>query len=70
MDKKTADGLLQNWLELNRRLMDLDEADVFKLLQHEKAHKARVRIMLRLHNRLSKLRGARERAELAACAKA
>jgi len=70
MIKEQADELLRNWVVLNQKLMSLDEKNVVQLIEHEKKHKARIRILLRLHNRFSRLRGERERAELASHAKA
>ena len=55
---------------LNKALMLMPEAKIAELLEHEKAHKARHRIMMRLYHRLSKLRGIREKMELAKHAKA
>ncbi len=57
--KNTA--LLNNWAVLNVGLMKLKEDEVWALLAHELAHRARHQIMLRLHGRGNKLRAIRER---------
>lgn len=56
--------LLKSWLGLNARLMKLKEKEVLELLEHEKISQARLRVLLRLYHRFSKLRGIREKSEL------
>lgn len=63
------EGLLRNWAQLNVEVMVLAEEDVQALLDLEKAGRARLRTMLRVYNRLSKLRSIREKRELAQVAK-
>lgn len=58
------DELLRDWAELNRRVMELTEEQLLQALEHEKANKARLRVLHRLQHRFSKLRGIRERQEL------
>lgn len=58
--------LLDDWLALNKALPWLREAQVAKLLEHEKTHKGRLTFTLRLHARLNRLRRERERRDLAA----
>ena len=62
--------ILDKWIELNFALMDMEEPEVTQLLECERKGKARLRIMLRLYHRLSRLRSQREKREIAACAKA
>jgi len=64
------DALLGNWSKLNEVLMQLSEDDVVKLFEHERKTRGRLRTMLRIYNRLSKLRGQREKREFAQDAKA
>jgi hypothetical protein len=56
--------LLDNWQQLNERIMRLKEEEIWSLLRHEHETRARHQIMLRLHGRGNKLRAARERREL------
>lgn len=63
------DSLLKNWALLNVDVMKLDETTLVKLLDLEKAARARLRVMLRIYNRLSKVRSIREKQELAQAAK-
>jgi hypothetical protein len=69
VDKIELEKLLAGWSQLNSGLMGLSESDVVKLLALEQAGKARLRFLLRIHNRLSKLRGIRERNEIAGTAR-
>lgn len=57
-------ALLRNWNALNSALMGLDERQVRLLLAYEKRTKNRLSYALRLHARLSRLRGERERRAL------
>ena len=65
-----AMDILNRWIELNAALMSMEEPEAAKLLEAERKGKARLRVMLRIYHRLSKLRGQREKREIAACAKA
>lgn len=56
--------VLDNWTRLNEFLMSVDEPRVVELLEAEKSGKARLRVMLRIFNRLNKLRATREKLEL------
>lgn len=56
--------VLDNWARLNEFLMSVDEPRVVELLEAEKSGKARLRVMLRIFNRLNKLRATREKLEL------
>jgi hypothetical protein len=66
---EALDALLKNWALLNVKLMEVDEDTASLLLRREKATRARLRVMLRIYNRLSKLRSIREKQELAVGAK-
>jgi hypothetical protein len=61
---------LANWTALNALIMKLTEKDVVVLIEHERANRGRVRVLLRLYNRFSKLRSIREKKELAHGSKA
>lgn len=56
--------LLDNWQQLNARIMRLKEKEIWALLEYEHNTRARHQIMLRLHSRGNKMRAARERSEL------
>lgn len=62
-------NLLQNWALLNVEVMKLDETTLLMLLNKEQDERARLRVMLRIYNRLSKVRSIREKRELAQLAK-
>lgn len=55
-----------NWRTLNNILDTLTEAQVLEMLTEERSNKRRVSILIRLHQRYSSLRTARERLELLA----
>lgn len=69
MGTENLEVLLRNWAQLNVEIMVLQEEEVQKLLDLEKAGRARIRTMLRIYNRLSKLRSTREKREFAQVAK-
>jgi hypothetical protein len=52
------------WKDLNDRLADLTETEVYDLLEDEKRHARRSTILVRLHQRYTVLRMLRERAAL------
>lgn len=62
--KQVASLATLPWVEFNQELMKLTEAEVAKLLEHERAHQRRLTFVLRLHARRNKLRRERERGEL------
>ena len=70
MDKSHQDELLSNWLELNKTLMILEEEEILALMEREKSQRARLRVMMRLYHRFSRLRSQREKREMGANAKA
>jgi hypothetical protein len=53
-----------NWREINRMLPDLDESAVWRLLEYERSGAQRVTVLIRLHQRYTMLRAARERTEI------
>lgn len=53
-----------NWRELNRVLPDLDEDAVRQLLEDERRGDQRQTVLIRLHQRYTILRAARERKEI------
>jgi len=57
------------WVDVNKAIMDMREEEAYEYLQREKATTGRLKLMLRLYSRFSKLRSAREKAELGRCAK-
>lgn len=67
---KDTDQLLANWAQLNLVIMQLTEKEVLELLDHERYNRGRLRTMLRLYNRYSKLRSQREKREIGKDAKA
>jgi Xaa-Pro aminopeptidase len=69
VDPKLLEAMLRNWAQLNIDVMQMEEDSVLALLELEKAGRARLRTMLRIYNRLSKLRSIREKRELAQVAK-
>lgn len=56
--------MTMNWRELNRILPDLGETEVLRLLEEERAGARRVTVLVRLHQRYTILRAARERSEI------
>jgi hypothetical protein len=53
-----------NWREINKVLPDLDEDTVWRLLEDERKGEQRVTVLVRLHQRYTMLRAARERMEI------
>jgi len=53
-----------NWREINKALPDLNEDAVLRLLDEERKGEQRVTVLLRLHQRYTMLRAARERMEI------
>lgn len=52
------------WRKLNERMATLTEDEVMAMLEYERTHDRRVKMLLRLHQRGNSLRVARERIEL------
>ena len=52
------------WRKLNERMATLTEEEVMAMLEYERAHDKRVKMLLRLHQRANSLRVSRERIEL------
>lgn len=55
---------LVSWKTLNEVVMELDETELKKLLQTERANKRRSNMITRIHKRLTKLRSQRELKEM------
>jgi hypothetical protein len=53
-----------NWRDLNRILPTLDEDTVKRMLEDERRGEQRVTVLVRLHQRYTILRSARERMEI------
>jgi len=53
-----------NWREINRMLPDLDEDTIKKMLDEERVGEQRQSVLIRLHQRYTMLRAARERTEI------
>ena len=53
-----------NWREINRMLPDLDENTIKKMLDEERVGEQRQSVLIRLHQRYTMLRAARERMEI------
>ena len=53
-----------NWRQLNKILPTLDEYEVFRLLEDERKGEKRQTVLIRLHQRYTILRAARERTEI------
>lgn len=68
-DQEYLQSLLKDWRLLGVEIMKISEEDVAKLYEMEKANRARLRVLLRIYNRFSKLRSIREKQELALSAK-
>lgn len=56
--------LLENWASLNDSIMELEEAQVQRLLEQERTGQRRPAFLLRLYGRFNTLRTKRERTEL------
>ena len=52
------------WRKLNENMATLTEDEVMAMLEYERTHERRVKMLLRLHQRANSLRVARERIEL------
>jgi hypothetical protein len=62
--KRSAVTALASWRALNEIIGELSETEVAQLLVVERANKRRPNVVKRLHQRLTRLRMKRERAEL------
>ena len=62
--RRTNVTIPAGWSALNDLVMSLGEAECVALLKAEKAGRCRVRWLLRIRSRLSRLRADRERSEL------
>lgn len=52
------------WRKLNENMASLTEDEIVAMLEYERTHERRVKMLLRLHQRANSLRVARERIEL------
>ena len=52
------------WRKLNETMATLTEEEIMAMLEYERTHERRVKMLLRLHQRANSLRVARERIEL------
>ena len=52
------------WRKLNETMSTLTEEEIMAMLEYERTHERRVKMLLRLHQRANSLRVARERIEL------
>ena len=52
------------WRKLNENMASLTEDEIMGMLEYERTHERRVKMLLRLHQRANSLRVARERIEL------
>lgn len=52
------------WRKLNESMATFTEDEVMAMLEYERTHERRVKMLLRLHQRANSLRVARERVEL------
>jgi len=53
-----------NWREINKVLPDLDENTIKQMLDEERVGEQRQSVLIRLHQRYTMLRAARERMEI------
>ena len=52
------------WRRLNEYMATFSEEEIMAMLEYERTHDRRVKMLLRLHQRANSLRVARERIEL------
>ena len=52
------------WRKLNESMATYSEEEIMAMLEYERTHERRVKMLLRLHQRANSLRVARERIEL------
>lgn len=56
--------MLITWRRLNEYMATYTEEEIMAMLEYERTHDRRVKMLLRLHQRANSLRVARERIEL------
>ena len=56
--------LLDNWMNLNKKMMQLSEEEIMFLLEAERIGRNRPAFLMRLHARFNRLRAERERKEI------
>lgn len=64
MTIQEADEILRTWQSLNARIMQLNLVEAEFLLKREQEHLRRLKVMVRLYSRFSKLRSSAEKATL------
>lgn len=64
MKKSVPNPILQTWIGLNEFVREADEGQCEKLLKEELAGRKRKMFVRRIHSRLNRLRGRRERETL------
>lgn len=70
MTFEEADSIVREWVKLNKLIMEIhDDKVMWELLEHERRNRRRLRVMIRIYNRASKLRSIRETADIARSAK-
>jgi hypothetical protein len=57
-------NLLDSWMELNATVKDMAEDELAALITAERKGQCRPNILLRLHGKMNKLRGLREKSEI------
>jgi hypothetical protein len=57
-------NLLDSWMELNAAVKDMAEDELSALITAERKGQCRPNILLRLHGKMNKLRGLREKSEI------
>jgi hypothetical protein len=55
---------LDNWVAINEAMRTCTEKEALKLMEKERAGENRVRVLIRIHSRMNKLRADRERREI------
>ena len=56
--------MLITWRRLNEYMATYTEEEIMAMLEYERTHERRVKMLLRLHQRANSMRVARERIEL------
>ncbi len=64
MKKPVANPILQTWINLNDAILEASEEECQKLLKEEMTGRRRKMFVRRIHSRLNRLRGQRERKEM------
>lgn len=62
--KPISNPILKTWISLNEAIMDMDEEQCEKLMKEELEGRARKNFIKRIHCRMNKIRGRKEREKL------